>query len=161
MQSIWEMLPKWKCFRKIWCSIQVFIPARIHFLGMHLMGIAIWLGNDTGKHVNKEESPRLEIWDSKENPETSEKSCHRFQGISRDSSPTVCCNISQHLGWFESIQHQKIQIPQLNPYLWGHYQHDSSYLPVTCRVSWWCERQGCRVLWWTLWSKAFLYGTRP
>ena len=40
----------------------------------------------------------LESEPQKEIPETSEKSCHRFQGTSRDSCPTVCCNISQHLG---------------------------------------------------------------
>ena len=128
------------------------------------MGIAIWLGNDTGRHVNKEESPRLEIWASKEFQRPRRKvvtDFKEFQGTSRDASPNVCCNISQHLGWFESIQPQEIhgnlKFPQLNPYLWGHYQHDSSFLPVTCRVSWWRERQGCRVMWWTLWSTAFLY----
>ena len=43
------MLPKWKASQTVWC-FQVFISGWILFLSMHLMGIALLLGNNPGKN---------------------------------------------------------------------------------------------------------------
>ena len=108
----------------------------------------------------------------------------QIQGTSRDSSPNVCCNLSQHLGWFESIQHPEIHrnpesLKRIPIYAAIVNMTQVFSLPVTSilRVSWWWAGQGCRVALRTLffffsgmkssikhtWSTAFsqwlIYGT--